>query len=72
MDIGSQIFWRTCKLIGRLLCFRQKTALLVDTFVILKILSMEYQSYACGKIFRAPRSQPKMPGLGMETTQATV
>jgi hypothetical protein len=31
-----------------------KTALLTDIFVMLKILSSEYQLYACGKIFRMP------------------
>jgi hypothetical protein len=31
-----------------------KTALFIDIFVMVKILSSEYQLYACGKIFRMP------------------
>jgi len=33
-----------------------------DLFVIRKILSSEYQLYACGKIFRMPRSL-RLPDL---------
>jgi len=31
-----------------------------NLFVTLKILSSEYQLYACGKIFRMPRSWTKI------------
>jgi hypothetical protein len=31
-----------------------------NLFVMLKILSSEYQLYACGKIFRMPRSWTKI------------
>ncbi len=34
--------------------FYPKIALLIDIFVMLKIISSEYQSYTCGKIFRMP------------------
>ena len=36
---------------------------LTDIFVIFKILSSEYRSYACGKIFHMPRSRSKMPSF---------
>jgi hypothetical protein len=35
-----------------------------DIFVARKILSSKYQPYACGKIFRAPRSRPNFPISG--------
>jgi hypothetical protein len=41
---------------------------LPDIFVARKILSSEYQPYACGKIFRAPRSRPNLP-ISVWTTQ---
>jgi len=31
-----------------------ETVFLPDLYVMLKILSLEYQLYACGKIFRRP------------------
>ncbi|WP_319521415.1 hypothetical protein [uncultured Desulfosarcina sp.] len=37
---------------------------LPDIFVARKILSSKYQPYVCGKIFRAPRSQPNLPISG--------
>jgi glucose-1-phosphate adenylyltransferase len=37
---------------------------LPDIFVALKINSSEYQPYACGLIFRAPRSRPNFPISG--------
>jgi hypothetical protein len=36
---------------------------LPDIFVARKILSLEYQPYASGKIFRTPRSRPNLPFL---------
>jgi len=35
-----------------------------DIFVARKILSSKYLPYDCGKIFRAPRSQPNFPISG--------
>ncbi|VTR67116.1 hypothetical protein DESC_590031 [Desulfosarcina cetonica] len=35
-----------------------------DIHVPRKILSSKYQPYACGKIFRAPRSRPNFPISG--------
>jgi len=37
---------------------------LPDICVLLKILSSEYQLYACGKIFRMPWSIPNLPISG--------
>jgi len=36
--------------------FHPEAALLSNIFVVLEILSSEYQLYACGKISRTPRS----------------
>jgi len=49
--------------------FHPKTALLPDIFVMLKILSSEYQVYACGKIFRMVRAQEKPLILGWKLTK---
>jgi hypothetical protein len=46
-ELGAMSFgdtWASCKMI-----------FLPKLFVMLKILSSEYQLYACGKIFRMPR-----------------
>ncbi|WP_218188137.1 hypothetical protein, partial [Desulfosarcina cetonica] len=36
-----------------------------------RILSSEYQPYACGKIFRAPRSRPNFPISGWALSNVT-
>ena len=48
----------------RIVSAHPEMANLHDIFVARKILSSKYQPYVCGKIFRAPRSQPNFPISG--------
>ncbi len=50
-----------------MISFHPKTTILTDIFVMFKILSSEYQLYACGKIFHMPRSRSKMHSFRRET-----
>ncbi|BBO78760.1 hypothetical protein DSCW_61770 [Desulfosarcina widdelii] len=50
--------------VNPLIRIHPEMANLPDIFVARKILSSEYQPYACGKISRAPRSRPNFPISG--------